>query len=74
VKFKEAYDSFQREVLYSILVELLCTMKIVKVIKVCLNATYSNVSKGKNLSDAFHIQKVLKQGDVFSQLLLNFSL
>jgi hypothetical protein len=40
----------------------------------CLNKTYSNVRKGKHLSDSFLIQNGLKQGDVLTPLLFNFAL
>jgi hypothetical protein len=40
----------------------------------CLNETHSKVFVGKNLSDAFPIQKGLKQGVVLPPLLLNFTL
>jgi hypothetical protein len=39
-----------------------------------LNGTYSKVCIGKNLSDTFSIQNVLKQGDALLLLLLNFAL
>jgi len=38
-------------------------MKLVRLIKLCLNETYSRVRVGKNLSDMFHIRYGLKQGD-----------
>jgi hypothetical protein len=31
-------------------------MKLVRLIKMCLNETYSNVRKGKHLSDSFPIK------------------
>jgi len=40
----------------------------------CLNETYSKVRTGKNLSDAFPIQKGPKQGGALSPLLFNFAL
>jgi hypothetical protein len=40
----------------------------------CLNETHSKVGIGKRLSDRFHIQNDLKQGDVLSPLLFNFAL
>jgi hypothetical protein len=40
----------------------------------CLNETYSKVRIGKHLSDSFPIQNGLKQGDVLSPLLFNFTL
>jgi hypothetical protein len=49
-------------------------MKLVRLIKMCLNETYSKVSIGKHLSDNFLIQNGLKQGDALSPLLFNFAL
>jgi hypothetical protein len=49
-------------------------MNLVRLIKTCLNETYSKVLIVENLSDAFPIQKGLKQGDVLPQLLFNFAL
>jgi hypothetical protein len=49
-------------------------MKLVRLIKMCLNETYSKVCIGKHLSDSFPIQSGLKQGDALSPLLLNFTL
>jgi hypothetical protein len=46
-------------------------MKIVRLIKMCLNETYSKVRIEKHLSDSFHIQNGLKQGDDQSPLLFN---
>jgi hypothetical protein len=48
--------------------------KLVRLIKICLNETYSKVSVGKLLSDKFPIQNGLKQGDVLAPLLFNFAL
>jgi retron-type reverse transcriptase len=49
-------------------------MKLVRLIKICLNKTYSRVWVGKHLSDMFPIKNGLKQGDVLSPLLFNFAL
>jgi hypothetical protein len=51
VDFKKAYDSVRREVLYNILIEFGIPMKLVRLIKMCLNETYSKVRIGKHLSD-----------------------
>jgi hypothetical protein len=72
--FKKAYDSVRREVLYNILIEFGAPMKLVKLIKMCLNKIYSKVRIGKHLSDIFPIQNGLKQRDDLSPLLSNFAL
>jgi hypothetical protein len=74
VDFKKAYDLVKREVLYNILLEFGVPKKLVRLIKMCLNETYSKVFVGKLLSDKFPIQNELKQGDALSPLLLNFAL
>jgi hypothetical protein len=49
-------------------------MKLVRLIKMCLNETYSKVRIGTHLCDNFSIQNGLKQGDALSPLLFNFAL
>jgi hypothetical protein len=49
-------------------------MKLVRLIKMCLNETYTKVRTGKYLSDSFPIQNCLKQGDAISPLLFNFAI
>jgi hypothetical protein len=48
--------------------------KVARMIKMCLNETYSKVRIGKYLSDSFPIKNGLKQGDALSPLLFNFAL
>jgi hypothetical protein len=74
IDFKEAYDLVRREVLYNILVEFCIPMKLVRLIKTCLTATYSRDRVGKNLSDMLPIRNGLKQGDALSPLLFNVAL
>jgi hypothetical protein len=49
-------------------------MKLVRLIKMCLNETYSKFCIGKHLSDKFPIHNGLKQGDALSPLLFSFAL
>ena len=70
---KAIYDSVKREILYNILIEFGILKKLVGLIKMCLSETYSRVSVGRFLPDAFPIHCGLKQGDALSPLLFNFA-
>ena len=61
IDLKKAYDSFRREVLRNILIQFGIPMILVRLIKMCLNETYSTVQVGKNLSDMFSIKNGLNQ-------------
>jgi hypothetical protein len=62
------------QVLYSIFIKFGVPMKLLRLIKMCLNETYSKVCIGKHLSDSFLIQNGLKQGDPLLLLLFNVAL
>jgi hypothetical protein len=74
IDFKKAYDSVRREILYNILIEFGIPVKLVRLVKICLNETYSTVRVGKHLSDTFTVKNGLKQGDALLPLLFNFAL
>jgi transcriptional regulator len=74
IDFKKDYDSVRREALYNILIEFGIPRKLVGLIIMCLNETYSRVSIGKNLSDKVSIENGLKEGNALSPLLFNFAL
>jgi hypothetical protein len=72
--FKKAYDSVRKDVSYTILIEFGVPMKLFRLIKMCLNETYSKVHTDKHLSDRFPNQNGLKQVDALSPLLFNCAL
>jgi hypothetical protein len=74
IEFMKTYDSVKIEFLYSILLEFGVPKTLVRIIKMCLNETYSKARTGKLFPDKFPIQNALKQGDALSPLLLNFAL
>jgi len=49
IDFDKAYESVMREVLYNILIEFGTSMKLARLIKICLNDTYSKVRMGKSV-------------------------
>jgi hypothetical protein len=73
IDLKEIYNSVRREVLCTIPIVSCIPMKLVRIIKLRLNETYSRVWVGKHLSDMFLITNGLKHRDVLSQLLFNFA-
>jgi len=74
IDFKKAYDSVRKEVLYNILIEFRIPMKLVMLIEMCLNETYSRVHVGKHLSEMFPVRNGLIQRDALLLLLFNFVL
>jgi hypothetical protein len=74
IDFKKAYDSVRRVALYNILNDFGIPRKLVGLIKMCLNETYSRVRIGRNLSDKFTIENGQKQGAALSPVLFNFAL
>jgi hypothetical protein len=72
--WRNKLETVRREVLYNILIESGVPMKLARLIKMCLNETYSKIRIGKHLSDSFPIQNSLKQGDALSPLLFDFAI
>ena len=59
--------------MYNILIEFCILMKLVRLIIVCLNETYSRVRGGKHLPDMFPVKNGCKQGDALSPLFFKFA-
>ena len=57
----------------NILIEFNIPMQLVRLTKICLNATHIRVQVGKHLSNMFPVRNGLKQGDALSPLLFNFA-
>jgi hypothetical protein len=69
IDFKIAYD-----VLYNILIQFAIPMKLVRLIKMCVNETCRRDRVGKPLSKLFPIRNGLKQRDNQLPLLFNFAI
>jgi hypothetical protein len=74
VDFEKAYDSVRWEVLYYIFIQFGVPMKLVRLINMCLNKTYSKVRISKYLSGMFPIQNGLKHGHALLPLFFYFAL
>ena len=74
IDLKEAYDSFGREVLCNILIQFGFLLEMIRLIKLCLNETYSRVTVGKYLYDLFPTKNGLKNKYVLSTFLFRFTL
>jgi len=60
--------------LYNIPFKFGITMKLVSLIKMCLDETYNSVRVNKYLSDMFPVKNGLKKRDALLPLLFNFPL
>ena len=73
IDLKKAFDLIRKEVFYNILIGFGIHMKLVRLIKIFLNETFSRVRVGKHLSNMFPIKNGLKQGGPLSPLLFNLA-
>ena len=60
--------------MYKILIKFGIPMKLIKLVKMCLNKTCTTAQLGRHFSDMFHIENGLKQGDALLPLIFNFAL
>jgi hypothetical protein len=64
IEFKKACDSIRRDIFYNILSEFAIPTKLIRLIKICLNETYSRVRLGKHLSDMFPLV-IIRNKEIF---------
>src|ERR1700753_3385205 len=74
VDFKQAYDSLDRNVFFSIMEEYCIPMKLIRLTKATLMDTKCRILIQNSLSDPFDIDTGFKQGDRLSTLLFNLAL
>jgi hypothetical protein len=75
-QLKKTYDLVRREVLCCVLIDFGIPMKLVRLVKMCLNETYrpSKARVCKRLPVVFPVQNGLKEGGGLSPLFLNVAL
>ena len=59
--------------MYNIVIEFGIPVKLIRLIKMCLNETCSRVCIETHLSGMFHMKNDLRQGDALSLLIFNFA-
>jgi len=74
VNFKQAYDSVNRQQLWTVLKNFGIPGNLVKMIEICKLNTYCKVRYQGELSPQFEVQSGLKQGDAISPILFNLVL
>jgi hypothetical protein len=74
IDFKKPCDSIKTEILHNIPLEFYIPKKLVRLIKMCLNETYSKVRVYKYLCGTFPIQNGPGKRDALSPFLFNFAL
>jgi len=71
VDFEKAHDSGQNYCA-TFSMNLVNSCELVRLIRVCLNETYSKDRTDAHSSAAFHTEDGLKQGDALTSLIFNF--
>jgi hypothetical protein len=74
ISYSETSSKPMTEVLCCIVIEFEVSMKLVRLIKMCLNEVCNKTDIGKHLSDNSLTQNGLKQGNALLPLLFNFSI
>lgn len=74
VDFKQAYDSINREKLYTIMLNMNIPPKLVRLVRTTMLNTLCSVKINGELTEQFEVSQGLKQGDGLAPMLFNLSL
>jgi sorting nexin-29 len=74
IDFKTAYDKVNRNQLYKAMLEFGIPLKVVRLTQAMMEGTTAKVKVQNELSESFHIQNGLRQGDALACILFNIAL
>jgi sorting nexin-29 len=74
IDFKTAYDKVNRNQLYKAILELGIPPKLVRLTQAMMEGTTCKVKIQNEISESFHIQNGLRQGDALACILFNIAL
>jgi sorting nexin-29 len=74
IDFKTAYDKFDRNQLCKAMLEFGIPLKLVRLTQATIEGATAKVKAQNKLSESFHIQNGLRQGDALACILLNIAL
>lgn len=74
IRFKTAYDSINRNKLWSVMCDLGITEKFMRLIRACVQGSKCKVKFWNTISEDFEVVTGLRQGDTLSPALFNIAL
>jgi len=74
IDFKTSYDKVNRNQLYKAMLEFGIPLKLVRLTQATMEGTTAKVKVQNELSESFHIQNGLRQGDALACILFNITL
>jgi hypothetical protein len=74
IDFKTAYNKVNRNQLYKAMLELSIPLKLVRLTQATIEGTTAKVKIHNELSESFHKQNGLRQGDALACILFNIAL
>jgi hypothetical protein len=74
IDFRQAYGHINREKLYEAMIHFLIPVKIIRLVRLTMTSTESQVRVQTELKDSIATEQGLKQGDGLAPLLFNLAL